>query len=268
MSGNYWSFHLEIADFTQKMKKFFTYMALLIFFLFGSGKLFGQERGSTINGIVFDVQTKQRVSRVFLFNVNNDEGGYNNLKGEFQIQATRGDTIVAAAEGYLPDTLIVSNQPTEMLYLQRASIRIKEVTVLAHKNPDDLLKENQREYSTAYSKGATGDFLTVGPGGAGLSIDALYSLISREGRNARRLQAIIQRDYEQAVIDYRFNPELVSQATGLKGDTLRDFMRQYRPSYFFVLFNDEYQLVTFIKESFEQYKRNPSARRLPPLPRL
>src|SRR5690606_39343391 len=89
--------------------------------------------------------------------------------------------------------------------------------------------------STAYARGSPGSILSVAPTGAGVSIDALYKLISREGRNARRLQEIIEEDYRESVIDYRFTPELVSRATGLTGEALRDFMRQYRPSYLFVL---------------------------------
>lgn len=228
----------------------------------------GSSAAQEVEGIVFDARTKQRVSRVFVLNTNNDEGGYNNTRGEFKIRAQPGDTLIAAAEGYFADTLIVKDQQMVMLYLQRTSIRIQEVTVLAHKNPEELLRENKIAYSSAYSKGATGDFLTVGPSGSGLSIDALYSLISREGRNARRLQAIIQRDYEQAVIDYRFTTDLVGKTTGLKGSVLQDFMRQYRPSYQFVLFSNDYNLASYIKSSFEQYKRNPTARRLPPRPIL
>lgn len=219
----------------------------------------------SVQGIVMDVQTKQRISRVFIYNPENDAGSYNNTKGEFTLEAKPGDVLIAAAEGYYPDTISVTPQKTIIFQLQRSAIRIQEVSVVVRRSPEEQLKEAQREYSTAYSKGSRGNLLSVGPSGAGLNIDALYKMISREGKNARRLQEIIERDYRESVIDYRFTPELVSQTTGLTGDSLRDFMNQYRPGYFFILGSSEYNLVFYIRSSFAQYQRNPAARRLPPL---
>lgn len=221
-----------------------------------------------IQGLVFDINTKQRVSRVFIYNPRNDAGGYNNTKGEFEIQAQSGDILIAAANGYYADTLRVADDPVVVFQLERSTILIDEVSVIARRSPEERLAENQREYSTAYSRGNPGSILSIAPTGAGVSIDALYKLISREGRNARRLQEIIEEDYRESVIDYRFTPELVSRATGLSGEPLRDFMRQYRPSYFFVLSANDYNMVFYIRSSYAQYRQRPSLRRLPPLPKL
>lgn len=222
----------------------------------------------TVQGLVFDKNTKQRVSRVFVYNPANDEGGYNNTRGEFEIIAKPGDILIAAANGYYADTLRVADSKVVVFQLDRSTILIDEVSVVARRSPEERLRENQREYSTAYSKGTPGSILSVGPTGAGVSIDALYKLISREGRNARRLQEIIEEDYRESVIDYRFTPELVSRSTGLTGEALRDFMRQYRPSYFFVLSANDYNMVFYIRSSYAQYSQRPTLRRLPPLPKL
>lgn len=229
--------------------------------LFGIGT-YAQE---SAQGIVIDQQTKQRVSRVFVYNPENDAGEYNNTKGEFTIAAKPGDILIAAAEGYFADTLTVAENRTHIFQLKRSAIRIQEVPIVVRRSPEELLQERQKEYSTAYSKGSGGPLLSVGPTGAGLNIDALYKLISREGKNARRLQEIIERDYRESVIDYRFTPELVSRTTGLSGEKLKDFMLQYRPNYFFVLGSNDYNLIFYIRTSFAQYQRNPAARRLPSL---
>ncbi|MFC3195996.1 hypothetical protein ACFOET_00085 [Parapedobacter deserti] len=221
---------------------------------------------TAIEGIVFDKHTKQRVSQVYIYNTANDDGGYNNTRGEFSIKATPGDILIAAAKGYYPDTLVVSDKKVVLFNMERSTIWLDEVSVVARRSPEERLEENRREYSTAYSKGDAGSIFSVGPTGAGLSIDALYKLISREGRNSRRLQEIIEHDYRESVIDYRFTPELVSSATGLTGATLADFMRQYRPSYYFVMSANDYNLTFYIRSSLAQYRQNPAARRLPPLP--
>lgn len=221
-----------------------------------------------VQGIVFDKHTKQRVSRVFVYNTSNDEGGYNNTRGEFEISAKPGDVLVAAVKGYYPDTLVVSDKKVVLFHLERSSIIIDEVSIIARRSPEEQLRQNQREYSTAYSKGNAGSIFSVGPTGAGLSIDAIYSLISREGKNARKLQEIIEQDYRESVIDYHFTPDLVKNATGLSGEELADFMRQYRPSYYFVLSANDYNMVFYIRSSYAQYRKNNSLKRLPELPRL
>ena len=234
---------------------------LLVCFFVGICRLFGQQ---DVDGIVFDANTKQRVASVYLYNTKTNEGYFNNLKGEFKLEANPGDLIILAREGYFPDTITVRNR-TVAVYLQRSSIWLKEVHIMARKSPQKELEEKKEEYESAYRKGNSGPLLSTGMGGVGLSIDALYSLISREGRNARYLQEIIERDYRDAIIDYRFTPHIVKMITGLEDNELKEFMLQYRPSYFFILNSNDYTLGLYIKKCLKQYKADPEARKLPSL---
>lgn len=234
--------------------------AFLVLFLWIQGSLlFAQQK---IKGVILDTNTKQRVAGVYLYNTDSEEGTFNNLKGEFYLNAKEGDVLILAKEGYFPDTITIRSHTTLMVELQRSSIWLKEVHVMAKKSPQQALEEKKGEYESAYRMGDGGPLLTMGNGGAGLSINALYSLISREGKNARYLQEIIERDYRDAIIDYRFTAYLVKTLTGLKGDKLEDFMFYYRPSYYFILNSNEYALGIYVKNSFEEYKRNPNLRKV------
>lgn len=237
-------------------------LGLLICTILYSGLLLAQQE---VDGIVFDTDTKQRVAKVYIYNTQNKTGTFNNLKGEFRLKASKGDVLIAATEGYYPDTLTLKDDATILLFLKKSSIMLREVSIVARKSPDDILRQKQEDYNTAYSKGDPGSLLSVGNSGAGLSIDALYSILSREGKNARYLQEIIERDYQDDIIDYRFTPELVSANTGLKAGVLDDFMQQYRPSYYFILNSSDYELALYIRSSYQKYRQNPAARRLPPL---
>ena len=223
-----------------------------------------------IQGLVFDRDSKQRLTRVYIYNLRTNKGIFNNTKGEFKTTVRKGDTLIAALEGYSVDTATVQNQTTILFYLRRTSIRLKEVNVTdTVKSPQKQLEETKKEYKGIYRRGNSDDiFTTGGPdglGGAGLSIDALYSLLSKEGKNARYLQQIIERDYQQSIINYRFTKTLVTNTTGLTGEKLEDFMNQYRPSYYFILEANDYSLIKYIKDSYQQYLKNPAANRLPPL---
>ena len=229
-----------------------------------AGKLFAQER--SLLGVVFDRDSKIRLSRVYIENVRTQVGFYNNTKGEFKTSARAGDLLVARLEGYLSDTIVVDAKSDVVFLLKRKSVRLREVVIKdTLKNPAKQLQETQNAYRDIYRKGNTDMLTGVGPGGVGLSIDALYSLFSREGKNARFLQKAIERDYKESIIDYRFTPNLVQQATGLSGLKLRDFMQQYRPSYTFILEANDYDLLRFIQASYQKYLVNPDAYRLPPL---
>jgi hypothetical protein len=229
--------------------------------------LFAQDH--PVQGIVFDKDTKQRISRVYIYNLRTHKGFYNNSRGEFKNTAVaNGDTLIAASQGYTVDTVKVQSN-TAIFYLKRLSILIKEVVVKdTTRNPNEKYRDNQDAYNEAYRKGNPGDLLHVGGGtgvGVGLSIDALWCLLRRAGKNARYLQKILERDYHESIVDYRFTRRLVASVTGLSGDDLMDFMQQYRPSYYFVLDANDYNLIAYIKESYQRYKQNPAANRLPPL---
>jgi hypothetical protein len=237
-------------------------LGLLIYCIFYSALLFAQQE---IDGLVYDQNTKQRIAKVYIYNTHTDSGTFTNLKGEFRLSVSPGDVLVAAVEGYFPDTLTIKDEPAILFYLKRSSTLLREVTIVARRSPEELLKERQEEYNTAYSRGNAGSLLSVGNSGAGLSIGALYSLLSREGKNARYLQEIIEREYQNDIIDYRFTPELVISLTGLRDKDLSDFMMQYRPSYYFILSSNDYSLALYIRSSYMDYRKNPELRRLPPL---
>ena len=219
-------------------------------------------------GIVFDNYTKQRIARVYIYNTANDEMKYNDKRGEFSIKANLGDTLIALVKGYHADTLIVKKDPVIVFRLNRATIWLNEVSIMAKRSPAEILDERKRDFNTAYSLGNPGSILSTGPSGAGLSISAIYSLLSRQGKNARFLQELIQREYENNVIDSRFTQAVVKRLTNLSGVALDDFMQQYRPSYHFIMQANEYELGKYIQSSYNMYRKNPAAYRLQALPSI
>lgn len=223
---------------------------------------------SRIEGIVYDNYTKQRVARVYIYNVTRHSGVYNNYKGEFYIDAAPGDMLVAAAESYSVDTLNVTNPNPVLFFLNRKTVYLREVQIIGKRiDPQKTYEENQKHYEEIYRKGNHKDLLAFGKsGGAGLSIDALYSLLSKEGKHARHLQQILETDYRDMMIDYRFSESTVKRATGITDKSqLLDFMQQYRPSYYFILQANDYALISYIKYSYQQYLKDPAAYRTPPL---
>ncbi|RCH54733.1 hypothetical protein DJ568_09590 [Mucilaginibacter hurinus] len=226
---------------------------------------FAQEK--SVEGIVFDKDSKTRLASIRVLNTSTNQSVYNNLKGEFKINASKGDALVFTKEGYRTDTIKVDDERTLAVYLKSSGIQLQQVdindTLLT---PEKRLLAIKRDYSKIYGSLAHNDLLSLSPGsGAGFSLDALYNAFSRSGRNAEKLQQIIERDYQQNVIDYRFNRTLVNSVTGLTDKKLTDFMEKYRPSYYFVTTASDYEFIRFVRNNFKRYKRSPRTFTLQPL---
>jgi len=227
--------------------------------------VFAQER--VVDGIVFDKGTNGRIAEVNILNTSTGKSAYNNLKAEYQITANVGDILIFTKQNYFNDTVKIQNYNSLAVYLKRSAIQLQEVKVKSIiVNPEDKLAATKRDYTKLYGVLDDKDILSVSPGsGAGISIDALYNLFSREGRNAEKLRQTIQSDYYQDVIDYRFNRALVSRITGLKDPQLIEFMQRYRPGYYFVVAASEYDFIASIKANYRRYLRRPRAYALPSL---
>jgi hypothetical protein len=134
--------------------------------------------------------------------------------------------------------------------------------------PDQQLEKTKEEYAKIYSPSLNPDFFSNSDyGGAGISIDAIWNSISREGRNAASLRELIEHDYEQHVIDYRFSRVFVGHVTGLKDAKLTSFMTRYRPGYYTVTNMNDYEFITMIRANLRRYLRNQRVYTLPPLTR-
>ncbi len=241
--------------------------ALILFLSLCCLQLAAQQK--VVQGFVVDKDSKQRLAKVYIYNPATDDGIYNNNKGEFTVHAKVGDTLFAALSGYGMDTVIFKGQSALLFQLKSLSIRLKEVKILG-KTPtaSEQYAKNLKDYKYALDKGSSKDLLNLGQGGVGLGIDAIYNLLSRQGKNARHLQAILERDYHEAIIDYRFRPDYVKALTNATEGEIKDFMLQYRPTYQFTLTATDYSFVLFIRNSYASYKRNPGAFRLPNLPKV
>ncbi len=239
----------------------------LAFLMFFATRLCAQT--PSIQGFVIDKDSKLRLAKVYIYNSANDEGIYNNLKGEFSVKAKVGDTIFAALSGYAMDTVIYKGKGAIVLQLKSLAIKLNQVEIYGKTlSPQEERAKTIKEYKYALDRGSSKDLLNLGLGGVGLGIDAIYNLLSRQGKNARHLQAIIEKDYHEAIIDYRYKPEYVKSVLGSPTIDVKDFMLQYRPTYQFVLTATDYAFVQFIRNSYNSYKRNPALFRLPKLPKI
>jgi hypothetical protein len=120
-------------------------------------------------------------------------------------------------------------------------------------DPLKVYNQNKKDYKDIFWKGDDKHIFSVplvlGPElGVNLNIDKLYSALSKQGKDARRLQRTLTGDYRNRMVDQRFNKTLVARITGYKGEKLDDFIAKYRPTYAFISKASTYDIIQYIKQ--------------------
>jgi len=237
---------------------------ILLFLCTACVSAFAQQK--EVSGIVFDKESKTRIAKVYVLNSSTGQSVFNNLKGEFKINAAQGDELIFSKPGHYADTIKVKTTAALAVYMKPMAISLREVTIRdTLQNPEKQLEATKSEYNKIYGSLGYRDIFNLSPTGAGISIDALYNSFSKSGRNAAHLQEIIEKDYKQNVIDYRFNKTFVKGITNLKEPQLSDFMQKYRPGYYTITSASDYDFIAYIRTSLRRYLRNPHAFELSPL---
>jgi hypothetical protein len=175
--------------------------------------------------------------------------------GEFSIQAKAGDTLIAVKEGFLNDTLTITDAPYLIIRLRKSPLMLKEVDINSTLlTPEKKLDENKTAYKEIYRKGDKSHAIVITPLGVGVVIDKVWSAVSKEGADARRLQRTFVADYQNSIVDRRFSKALVGQVTGYSGERLFNFMSKYRPDYGMVKNATDYEVIQYIKKCLKGRK--------------
>jgi hypothetical protein len=220
---------------------------------------FAQEK--TVNGVVTGGNV--RISGAIIHNLQNNARTTSDTRGLFAIKAENGDTLTVDYITYTPGKFVVGNDDNILIILRPASRTLKQVDI--HDSVPDPLKkfnQNKKEYAEIYARGDKSHIISfpvtmypIPMAGIAINIDKIYNALSKQGRDARRLERVFVRDYHDDIIDKRFTKKLVQHITGYEGKRLDDFMVAYRPTYDFMQNASDYQLELYIKDKFSQTQK-------------
>jgi len=214
--------------------------------------LFGllQAKSQSISGIVSN--GAERIGGVIIKNSGSSSQTISNDLGMFTIRVKKGDTLLTSKGFYKTDTLVYTGQAYLNILLHDQKQTLHEVTIRSTTlSPKDIFEQNKQEYKDIYWKGDYSHMFGVSIGtmpGVALNIDKLYSLLSKQGKDARKMQHTLTRDYHDDVVDHHFTKTLVSNITGYDGAKLDTFMMRYRPTYEFIIKASDYDVMQYVKE--------------------
>lgn len=245
----------------------------LLVLMFLSYNLFAQR----IAGVVIDKKTYLPVANAFVGT--RSSKGISNLQGRFTLSNMKpGDTLRITCVGYKPYQIVTGFLKTDTLrcYVNPSSTVLNEVRIRAMRNAKADSLRNRREYAAVFNyrgaiikdalitrstKYVPANYINADKSTATILSVNLLSVIDMLGNHKApksKLQKVLLKDEEIQYVDRFFSPEKVSVITNLKGDSLQNFMNRYRPDIKKVKQMNDYDMASYIKESYAQYVKTGS----------
>ena len=236
-----------------RIKKYFSF--LLLFALTNAG--FAQQ---VVTGKITRKETTEIIPGVNVFNLNQKKRNVSDMGGNYKIVAAPGDTIVFTSAGYLPDSLVV--QYSMFAKDQHVSLA-PNVTTLAGVTVNEMgnyqadSMDRHNDYSFLLDKKHPVKLINEKRAGdaPGFNFSPI-GYFSKKEKEKRRLKKRLAQEEEDHFIDYKFTASRVAQLTGLKGETLRQFMVRYRPSYKFCRSASSQDMLQYINEKLKLFKKD------------
>ena len=231
-----------------------------------------QAYAQQLNGQALDRFTKQpAVNAVVIYGNQRTQTAMN---GKFKLTRIKGtEKIIIRHMGYQPYEIMPGQGDSVLIYLTPISIDLSDVTVSARKDYTKAIQKLQKEYADmeTYEKPILGNVL-VEKGlrdksdFAGLvsnstssiaTVDLLrvVNLFKTKKTDSTTLQKTQKILEDQQYIEKHFSAETVTSITGLKGDALKNFIQKYRPPVSEIRKMNDYEIMTYIKQSFTEFKK-------------
>ena len=192
---------------------------------------------------------------------NNGRNSHNisDLGGNYRISAGPGDTIVFSSAAYFTDTLIVDSVSLTHQWdieLRPNMQMLAAVRVDERRNFELDSIQRREDYKNLYEKKHPIKLWNEKRPGdePGISFSPL-GFFSREEKTKRSLKQRLKEEEEASYIDYRFPPGRVAQITRLSGDSLRQFILKYRPSYSFCRKASQQDILFYINDKLIAFKK-------------
>jgi len=248
---------------------------MLFLFLFLPLTVLSQERIPLV-GNVFDGVTFFPITEANIYNFSSKKYSFTDKDGNFEILAKLGDTIVVSKPVYKQALVEITQEMIEKNFLDVALFYkvtiLREVNIFALPSTYEAFKRDfvdvnfmssqrsmglSREEKAAYSTG-NANLLNLIPGEVGKAIVSpisyFYNRFSRKMKMERLYQELVDNQEEVDRLPLKYNRELVSSLTGLKGEELLTFMVFCRFSYYDLIRWSPEFIITQIQRKFDDFQ--------------
>jgi hypothetical protein len=199
--------------------------------------------------------TKEKVSDAVVENLKTGLKKKTDNFGVFELLATIGDSLIIHKIGYQDKYYSVKNYEDNRIYI-KLSNQLLEVEIKAQKKASENFNEASRAYSK--EKGILYEgkppIALLSPFG-GSPVTFFYELFSKDGKRVRRLNQLAAKALIDEEINIRFNPFAIKAAIPIEDKDVDTFRDNYAPKVEDLRNWSDFQLIQYIKESFERFKK-------------
>lgn len=202
-----------------------------------------------ISGNVTDASDLNGLPNVSIINIHNNATALTTEDGNFHIEVERGQLLEFRKMGYKTLRIRIPAGDIPAFFkvlMQQGPVELPEFALSGQTRnwKKDSLRNHQLYREALELPRLTG--LDV--------INHPFSALSKKNRMAWAFQKEYNYWEQQKYVDYTFNESLVTQLTGLQGDSLNRYMRQYRPSYEQLRSMNEYTFYSFVKQTVTSFR--------------
>jgi hypothetical protein len=224
----------------------------LLSYLHGSGQQF-------LTGKIYKANSTEHLISVSIHNISQQRYDLSEEDGSYRIQAAPGDHISFSSVGYKADTITVTASLLTAAYLVYLDVRaqtLQTVRVGQFSNYQLDSMDRRKEYAWVYEHENTPRMAKdrQGADGVGVTLN-IFRNTSSAAKQRVRLEKRLEKEEEDCYVDSRYNKDYVGKITRLKGDSLSEFMRIYRPSYVYCRRAANVDILVYISDSYKQYMK-------------
>jgi hypothetical protein len=212
---------------------------------FLTGKIYGKGSGDTLISVSIHNITSQR------YDLSDEDGTY-------KIQALPGDHIAFSSVGYKTDTLTITASILTAacpIYLDIRPQTLQSVRVGEFSNYQLDSMDRHKEYSWVYDHYNTPHIDPNRKGdGVGVQMN-IFRNTSTSAKQREQLGKRLAKEEQEYYVDFRYNKDYVSRITHFKGDSLKAFMKKYRPSYDYCRKAATVDILVYINDCYKLYMK-------------
>lgn len=231
--------------------KFFTVLCLLA----ANINIATAQSAKIFRAAVIQDVTKEKVQEAIVENLRTGLAKKTDNFGLFEILSAIGDSLLIHKIGYQDTYYRVANYDDARIFI-KLSNQLLEVKVQGGRKAS----KNFEEASHAYAKQrgilyeGKPPLALLSPFG-GSPITFFYELFSKDAKRVRRLNSLAEKALIDEEIALRFNRLMIKSAVPIKDEEVDIFIDNYSPKVEDLRKWSDFQLMQYIMESFERFKK-------------
>lgn len=210
-----------------------------------------------LTGKVYVKGSSDTLISVSIHNITEQRYDLSDEDGSYRIQAAPGDHIAFSSVGHKPDTVTVTASDLTAAYPVFLEIKAQVLTTarVEFNNYQLDSMDRRKEYAWVYDHGNEQRFEKQRQGdGVGIEMN-IFRHTSKADKERGRLEKRLQKEEQDYYVDFRYNKDYVAKITHLQGDSLKIFMKKYRPSYDYCRKAAMVDILVYINDCYKQFMK-------------